>query len=240
MKKIIEDIRKGVIDINNQELFFSTLIKGVLRKLDDDIKIRNIPVPHMIIHTGSDAFYLEQKGQDISKEPYSISNEEYVYSIIPRCVANPGSIDILTDQLTNPYSLGHLQYDSGDQLYELTAEFRRMPVKMSVELKYITDSYRDMLELTQQILTKLMFIRTYDITYMGQTIKCSYRMPENFSDEHLMEIDGGTQDSKSHTLTISIEIESNLPVYESRTIMPSDNYIKHSLHNINDEKYEVN
>ena len=240
MKKIIEDIRKGVIDINNQELFFSTLIKGVLRKLDDDIKIRNIPVPHMIIHTGSDAFYLERKGQDISKEPYSISNEEYIYSIIPRCIANPGSIDILTDQLTNPYSLGHLQYDSGDQLYELTAEFRRMPVKMSVELKYITDSYRDMLELTQQILTKLMFIRTYDITYMGQTIKCSYRMPENFSDEHLMEIDGGTQDSKSHTLTISIEIESNLPVYESRTIMSSDNYIKHSLYNINDEKHEVN
>lgn len=240
MKKIIEDIRKGVIDINNQELFFSTLLKGVLRKLDDDIKIRNIPVPHMIIHTGSDAFYLERKGQDISKEPYSISNEEYIYSIIPRCIANPGSIDILTDQLTNPYSLGHLQYDSGDQLYELTAEFRRMPVKMSVELKYITDSYRDMLELTQQILTKLMFIRTYDITYMGQTIKCSYRMPENFSDEHLMEIDGSIQDNKSHTLTISIEIESNLPVYEPRTIMSSSNYIRHSLHNINDEKYEVN
>lgn len=240
MEEIIKNIRKGVIDINNQELFFSTLIKGVLRELDNDIKIRNIPVPHMIIHTGSDAFYLEQKGQDISKEPYSVSNEDYTYSIIPRCIVNPGSIDILTDQLTNPYSLGHLQYDSGNQLYELTAEFRRMPVKMSIELKYVTDSYRDMLELTQQILTKLMFIRTYNVIYMGQTIKCSYRMPENFSDEHLMEIEGNTQDNKSHTLTISIEVESNLPIYEPRTIMPSSNYIKYSIHNINNEEHEVN
>lgn len=28
-KYIVEKIRKGEIDINNQELFFSTLIKGI-------------------------------------------------------------------------------------------------------------------------------------------------------------------------------------------------------------------
>ena len=237
---IVENIRKGVIDINNQELFFSTLIKGALRKLEEDIKIRNISVPHMIVHTGSDAFYLERKGQDMSKEPYSISNEDYIYSIIPRCIANPGSIDILTDQLTNPYSMGHLQYDSGDQLYEMVAEFRRMPIKLGLELKYETDSYRDMLELIQQIISKLMFIRTYDITYMGQTIKCSYRLPENFSDEHLMDIDGKTQDNKTHSLTISIEIETNLPVYEPRTIMSANQFIKRTKLNIKEFAHETN
>lgn len=239
IETVVENIRKGVIDINNQELFFSTLIKGVLKKLEEDIKIRNISVPHMIIHTGSDAFYLERKGQDMTKEPYLVSNEDYIYSIIPRCIANPGSIDILTDQLTNPYSFGHFQYDSGDQLYEMVAEFRRMPIKMGLELKYNTDSYRDMLELIQQIISKLMFIKTYDITYMGQTIKCSYRLPENFSDEHLMDIDGKTQDNKSHNLTISIEIETNLPIFESRTVMSANNFIKHTTSNIKELKREI-
>lgn len=239
IEAVVENIRKGVIDINNQELFFSTLIKGVLKKLEEDIKIRNISVPHMIIHTGSDAFYLERKGQDMTKEPYSVSNEDYIYSVIPRCIANPGSIDILTDQLTNPYSFGHFQYDSGDQLYEMVAEFRRMPIKMGLELKYNTDSYRDMLELIQQIISKLMFIRTYEITYMGQTIKCSYRLPENFSDEHLMDIDGKTQDNKSHNLTISIEIETNLPIFESRTVMSANNFIKHTTSNIKELKRET-
>lgn len=231
-KKIVEDIRKGDIDINNQELFFSNLIKGLMLKLNEDISIRGIPVPHMIVHTGSDALYLEHKGQDQSIEPYEVSNENYIYNIIPRCVVTPGGIDLLLDQITNPYTLGQLQYDSGDNLYNLCGEFRRLPLKLTVELKYYTDSYRDMLELVQQTLTNLAFIRTYNITYMGQMITCSYKIPEAFSDEHLTELDGTTQDNKCHTLPLSIEVETNLPVFEKRTIMSSDMYFSKTKHRI--------
>lgn len=225
-KYIVEKIRKGEIDINNQELFFSTLIKGLILKLNEDISIRNIPVPHIIIHTGSDALYLEKKGQDHSIEPLSISNENYIYNISPRCIVKPGGIDLLSDQLTNPYSLGQLQYDDGESLYQLKAEFRRFPIKLGVELKYYTDSYRDMLELVQQILTKLAFIKTYNITYLGQSICCSYKLPDSFSDEHLTDLDGNTADDKSHTLSISIEVESNLPIYSAPTIMGLSHTIK--------------
>lgn len=225
VKEIVEKIRKGEIDINNQELFFSTLIKGLILKLKEDISIRGIPVPHIIVHTGSDALYLEKKGQDQSIEPLEISNENYIYNITPRCVVNPGGIDLIVDQLTNPYILGQLQYDSGDNLYNLVGEFRRLPLKLNVELKYFTDSYRDLLELVQQTLTNLAFIRTYHITYMGQQITCSYKIPEAFSGEHITELDGKTQDDKSHTLPLTIEVETNLPVFEKRTIMNADSYI---------------
>ena len=225
VKEIVEKIRKGEIDINNQELFFSTLIKGLILKLKEDISIRGIPVPHIIVHTGSDALYLEKKGQDQSIEPLEISNENYIYNITPRCVVNPGGIDLIVDQLTNPYILGQLQYDSGDNLYNLVGEFRRLPLKLNVELKYFTDSYRDLLELVQQTLTNLAFIRTYHITYIGQQITCSYKIPEAFSGEHITELDGKTQDDKSHTLPLTIEVETNLPVFEKRTIMNADSYI---------------
>lgn len=216
---MINDIRCGKIDINNQELFFSTLIKGLLLRLDDDITIRGISVPHIITHTGSDALYLEEKGYDFSIEPEKISNENYTYSIVPRCVVKPGGIDLLPDQLTNPYTLGRLQYDNGEELYELVGEFRRMPLKLSVGLQYFTDSFRDMLELVQQVITKLSFIRTYNITYMGQTITCSYKLPESFSNEHLMDMDGTTMDNKNQQLSLDIEVEANLPVYNPQTIM---------------------
>jgi hypothetical protein len=222
--KIAEDIRTGKIDINNQELFFSYLIKGLLLELNRDISIRNIPVPHFIVHTGSAALYLENKGQDFSKEPLEVSNENYIYQTIPNCIVSPGGISIDSNQLTNPYSSGQLQYE-GDQIYSFTGEFRRLPVKVNVELKYKTDSFRDSLELVQQILTKLLFIRTYSITYMGQAIQCSYRLPEDFNSEYLADISGDTTDSNCKTLSISIEVESSLPVYYSRTIMPSDKYI---------------
>ena len=218
-KNIIEQIRKGELDCNNRELFFSTLIKGLMLKLDDDISIRNLPVPHVTIHTGSDALYLERKGQNQSVEPFSISNEDYIYQIVPRCVVNLGGIELVPDQLTNPYSLGQFQLEDDNGIYTLKGEFRRMPVKLTVELKYMTDSYRDMLELIQQIITKLTFIRTFNITYMGQVIPCSYKIPESFSGEHLTELDGKSQDDKLHTMQISLEVETCFPVFSSKTIM---------------------
>lgn len=231
--ELINNIREGKIDINNQELFFSTLIKGLILNLNECISIRNIGIPHYILHTGSDLMYLEVKGQDFSIEPQSISNENYIYSIVPRCIVNPNAIDLIPDQLTNPYILGQLQLDYEENLYQLSGEFRRMPLKISMELKYYTDSFRDMLELLQQIITNLSFIRTYKITYMGQAITCSYKIPDNFSQEHLTELDGKTQDGKHHTLPISIEVETNLPIFSQKTMMFSDDIIYNVKNNIN-------
>ena len=222
---IADKIQRGDLDINVQELFLSTLIKGLLYKLNSEIKIRGEVVPHIILHTGDDRMWLETKGYDAGIEPLTISNENSVYSIIPKCIVSPSSIDLDINQLTSPYSLGSLQYEvkDGDYigLYSFTGEFRRVPIKLSVDLKYYTDSYTDMLELIQYVITNLAFIRTYDIVYMGQKIKCSYKIPESFGEEHTMEIDGALSENREHSLNLSIEVETNLPIFNNRTIMPT-------------------
>ena len=218
---IVDDIRRGALDINVQALFFSAIIKGLLYNLNKDIKIRNERVPHFILHTGDDRMWLETKGYDASIEPLKISNENSVYSIIPKCIVNPAGIDLDSAQLTSPYSLGSLQYESEDGVFMLNGEFRRVPIKMTFELKYYVDSYTDMLELIQYVITNLAFIRTYEIIYMGQNIKCSYKIPESFSDEHTLDIDGSLSDNREHSLNLSIEVETNMPVFNNRTIMPS-------------------
>lgn len=216
---IYELIRKGKIDINNQEKFFSILIKGLLLKLDDDIKIRNIRVPHYIMHTGDDIMYLKGKEHDNSKEPLEVTNENYVYSVVPKCIVKPSGFDIQPDQLTSPYSIGNFQFDFKKRLYNVKAEFRRIPIKISVELKYFTDSYNDLLELIQQIISKLCFVKTFNVVYMGQVIKCSYRIPEAFSGEFLTELEGNTMEDRSKTLSISLEIETSYPVFAEKTAM---------------------
>lgn len=214
---LINDIRAGIVDINNQEVFFSVLIKGLMAKLDNDIKIRNKEIPHMILHTGDSTMI-----QIISNTSNDITALEEVYNIIPRCIVDVNNIDLSVDQLSSPYSMGLMQYDSGDNIYSLMGEFRRYPIKLTCELKYYLDSYMDMLSLFQQIITKLSFIQTYNINYMGQTIICSYKTPDSFDGEHLMDIDGTTTDSKYKTVTLSIEIETTLPVWDYKTLVYND------------------
>lgn len=229
ISKVIADIRNGDLDINVQDLFLSILIKGLIYNLNNDIKIRGKSVPHYIMHTGDDRMFLEARGYDASIEPLKISNENTLYDIIPKCIINPTSIDLDTAQLTSPYSIGGLQYsiDSGEYagLYMLKGEFRRIPLKMTFDLNYCVDSYTDMLELIQYIISNLSFIRTFDMMYMGQKIKCSYKIPDSFGEEHTMDIDGAFSDAREHTLSLSVEVETNIPIFNNRTIMNSDTII---------------
>lgn len=235
-KDIINKIRREEIDINNQSLFFSILIKGLLQRLDDDIAIRGKKIPHIIINTGDDTMWLSVKGQDQSIEPIQVSNENYVYNIIPRCIANPGSIDIQSDQTTNPYCDGELQYQTETDMYSLIGEFRRMPLKLNFDLKYYVDSFTDMLELSQQIISKLCFVRTFKIMYMGQSINCSYTIPTTLSSEHMMELDGRSEDNKSRTLELSLEVETNYPVWNPRTILSANAVVNRSRYTIQADK----
>lgn len=218
MIQLVKNIREGEFDCNNSQLFFSKLLKALLIDLNKSLKIRDIPVPHMIINTGDDVMWLMAKGYNNSIEPCDISNENWVYNVIPRCIVNPTAIDMVPDQLTSPYVRGNFQIETEDGLYSLNGEFRRFPVRIQVELKYIFNNFHDVLEMSQHVCTKLAFIRTYKFEYLGQTMIASYKIPESIQDNHLTEISGDTTDPKNHTIDLSIEVESNIPVFNPKTV----------------------
>ena len=235
LDNILLDIRKGDLDINVQDLFLSTVIKGLLYNLNDCIKVRNIPVPHYIMHTGDDRMFLAARGYDASIEPLKISNENTIYDIIPKCIVTPSNITLDMAQLTSPYSIGKCQLELNTDkycgVYALKGEFRRIPLKITVDLKYVTDSYTDMLELMQYIISNLAFIRSFNIMYLGQIIKCSYKIPDSFNDEHSMDIDGAMADGRTHGLNISIELETSIPIFSNKTMMAADKIISTTINN---------
>lgn len=229
--QISEMIKNETIDINTQENFLSKVIKGVMYDLNTIIKVRGKNVPHLIISTGDDTMYLDVKGQNQAIEPQDISNENYVYSVIPRGVVTPSGINLETDQLSSPYTRGRLQVEHDDTLYEMTAEFRRMPMTMRISIKYILDTFTDTLNLMQHIITHLSFVRTFTIIYMGQQITCSYRFPEAMEEQFNAQFDGLSTDAKYKTVEIELEVETNIPVFYPRTVIPADMVITNPLFN---------
>jgi hypothetical protein len=216
-------IVKGEIDVNNQELFMSSLFKALIYNLNHQMLLRDKSIPHFILNTGDDIMYLENKGQDNSKEPYQVSNEDYIYNSIPRCMINLGGIEVLEDQITSPYSRGEFEISTDDILQSFSAEFRRMPLKFSVTLKYYLDSFTDVLSVTQYIITKLLFIRTFKFDYLGQIIEASYKVPTSFDNEKNITFDGGTTEQKLRTIELTLDVETNMPVYDERTTINCEN-----------------
>lgn len=238
-KELVNSIRSGEIDPNNHQSFFGTMIRALILDLNKLMKIRGIPVPHMVINTGDDTIWLMEKEYDYRIEPCDISNEQYIYNIVPRCVVNMTGMDLQADQLSNPYVRGNFQYEIDNQLFTLNAEFRRMPVKVNVDLKYFLDSFNDSLEICQHIYSKLVFVRTYKFVYMGQTMIASYTIPTGINEEHQTEIDGKLQEQRNHSVSISLEVECNLPVYEPKTVV--DNvHITQPLIKTDVETHETN
>lgn len=232
-KELQRKILKGEIDINNQSHFFKLLIKAFIYDLNRKISIRNVPLKHYILNTGDDRIYLEEKGQDMSIEPIEVSNENFVYNSVPRGMIVPKGINILTDQLTNPYSNGNFQIDNNGNLHTFHAEFRRIPFTFSVELKYIFDTYTDLMEMIQHVFSKLTFIQNFEFNYMGQKILCTYKIPDSFEGEMMMEFDGLTSDDKLRKLNMSFDIESNFPVFYPRTAVENDAFITTTKLNLN-------
>lgn len=219
-------IIRSEVDVNNKELFMSTLFKALLHNLNNQISLRDEKIRHFVLNTGDDIMWLENKGQDNSKEPYQVSNEDYIYNTIPRGIVNMESIEVLEEQITSPYTRGNFTIEDDDILKGFNAEFRRVPIKMSVNLKYYLDTFTDVLAVTQKIISKMLFIRTFKFDYMGQTIEASYKVPTSYSHEKNITFDGGTIEQKLRTIDLSLEVETNMPVFDERTTIENDKYIR--------------
>lgn len=226
LKELWNKLKGREIDINNQQLFFSIVAKGFIYKLNENLKLRGMSIPHYILNTGDDIMYLEVKGQDNSVEPINISNENFVYSQIPRCLVQPTGINVQMEQLTNPYAHGFFEMEYTDMVYNFRAEFRRIPVTYGFTLKYYLDNFIDALDVTQQILANLSFVNTFKVIYLGRQINCSYQIPDSYQTEYMMEFDGITTDPKYRTISMDIEVATNFPVIHEETIIPADMIVK--------------
>lgn len=216
IKEFVQSIREGKVELTQP--FFPVLIKTILLDLYNKIKLSSGQVPHIIYSSGNDIMWMDEKGYHNSIEPIEISNENYVYSRTPRCGVQLTSMDTLPDQLSNPYTTGHFQIEHDDQLYSLVAEMRRIPVTIGLNLTYILNNFVECMELCHQILAKLTYIQTCKFTYMGQIINVSYRIPEALSEEHQVDIDGNSTE-KELKVSFDLTCESNMPVFEPRTVM---------------------
>ena len=214
---------------NRDERFFSIVIKGLLSWLNRNIVLYNKSVNHFIFNTGSSYLYMESNGYEYSVT--ETTGEDSIYMKLPRCIVEISDINIPMEELSAPFSRGNYERRSGNQLQGFNAEIRRLPIEITINMKYYLSNFNETIILLQELIDKLVFQRYFNITYLGKVVQCSIEFPANYNPE-LNKIDMSSPEPTQRNITLDIKICTNYPLINTRTEIPTDKVISQFGHKV--------
>ena len=207
---------------NRDERFFAIIIKGLMSWLNRNIVLYNKPINHFIFNTGSSYLYMESNGYEYNLS--ETTGEDTMYMSLPRCLLEIDGISFPTEELTSPYARGNYERRNGNMLSGYNAEIQRLPIELSINLRYYLSNFNETLILLQELIDKLVFQQYYNINYLGQIIQCSIEFPGDVNPE-LNKIDMTSPDPNQRNITLNVKIFTNYPIINTRTEIPTDKVI---------------
>lgn len=219
---------------NRDERFFSILIKGALSFLTRNIILYNKPIKHFIFNTGSGLLYVENNGYEFSWQ--ETTGEDTIYMSRPRCVVTVNDVSIKTDELTQPHIRATyerlIDQDGSKIMTGFNAEIRRIPVSVNLGLQYVLSNFNEGMILTEELIDQLVFIKYFDIVYLGQKITCGISIPENYKIE-VNKVDYSSTDQTNKILSLEVEITSSYPRINQKTEMYNNKIVSSGQSQIN-------
>ena len=208
------DIEKFDNLYERDERFFSLVTKGALSWLNANLKMYGKSIKHFILNTGSSYMYLEDNGYEYNW--CETSGENYMYMETPRCLVKLGTFSIPTEELTMPYTNGVYERISTaekhkGQIMSYTAQMRRLPVEMEMQLNYVFSNFNESIIFVQELFEKIVFQRYFNIVYLGQTIQCSIELDGN-TQIQVNELDLASAEPNRRTMEFNIKICTNMPI----------------------------
>lgn len=199
---------------NRDERFFAVVMKGVIAWFNSNIVMYNKPIQHFILDTGSAYLYVENNGYE-----YTIgetTGEDMMYMQMPRCVVEINDIGFPSEELTSPFSRGNYERRDGNNIRGFNAEMRRLPVEISLSLKYVFSNFNESIVVLQELIDKIIYQRYFKVTYLGQIIQCSIEFPQNANPE-INQIDMTSAEVNQKNLSLDVKICTNYPIINERT-----------------------
>lgn len=216
---------------DEDDRFMSIVIKGALSFLTRNIVMYNKPIKHFILSTGSSYMYVETNGYEYSTS--EISGEDYMYMSLPRCLVELDGLSIPTEELTQPFVRGTYERKLEDNtIVGMNAEMRRLPIEIKLKCKYVLSNFNESVILLEEIMSKLVFMKYYNVVYLGNVIKCSIDFPTDESIE-INKIDMTSSDVNQKTIEMSLTIKTSYPQINEMTEQRNNNVMGNFTTNLN-------
>jgi hypothetical protein len=229
---ITEDIwvrpwdKAQTIDLyQKDERFFALVLKGLLSFLNKNIILNGESINHFIFNTGSSYMYMENTDYNFSW--CETTGEDQMYMKMPRCIIELGDVNVDMAELSSPYVRGNYERLSSidNKIKTYNAEIKRMPLEISISLKYVLSTFNESIILLQELIDKLLFQRYFNIVYLGQKIICSVEFPSSTRIE-FNKIDMLSADTNQKNINIELKICTNYPIINRHTEINANTIIR--------------
>ena len=195
----------------------------------------NEPIKHFIFNTGSAYMYVESNGYEYSWS--ETTGEDQMYMTLPRCVCEINDINIPIEDLTNPYVRGVYERQSSitKEYKGYNAQIRRLPLEVTMTLRYVLSNFNESIILAQEIIDRLVFQQYFNINYLGQKIQCSIEFPVQ-TNINVNKIDFDSTETNQKIIELQIKINTYYPIINELTEVENSKVISALDGNLNIEQ----
>lgn len=215
---------------HRDERFFSIVLKGVLSWFNRNIILYNKNINHFIFNTGSSYMYIESDGYEYSwNETFG---EDQMYMKLPRCVVTLAGINIVHEELTQRNIRGDYERRYNNEIRAFNAEMTRIPLEIDLNFTYVLSNFNETIILLQELIDKLFNQAYFNVTYLGQVLRCSLQIPESFNPE-INKIDMSSPETNQKTISLDVKVNTNYPRINTDTEILSTQLISKFGNSIN-------
>lgn len=207
---------------NRDDRFFALVTKGFLAWMEKNIIMYGKPVRHFVFNTGTSYMYLESNGYTYSME--EVTDQDTIYMERPRCVVEFDTVEVNTEELTQPNIRGVYERTSKTEVQGFNAEMRRIPLTVTFNLHYVLSNFNESIILLQEYIHKVLFQKYFKIVYLGQVVECSIEIPGSLKIE-FNKIDMTSTEPQNKHLDLTVSVFTNYPAIVEETESTNDKVI---------------
>lgn len=208
---------------NYDDVLLRSILSGVLNAFYDKVywnsyldgKATRVNVPVFFSFGGSERVIYDRYFDRCEIETNNLADG--FYSVLPRAVISMESVTINQEYLTNPYiRMNYTKNDDGE-VKEYNAQYRNIPLTVSMNCTFLLDSTIDMFKCTEAIINKMYKNQYFYVNLDGTKIYCYFSIPEDLQHERTMNY--SFNDKKEYKITLPLEVAIDYPSIDTRTEM---------------------
>lgn len=161
---------------------------------------------------------------DAFVDDMSIDRVNMNIDTVPRGSVSLGNWEFKSDEFTNPNSWISQQIEVDDELIEIVAQVKMMPIKITTHIDIIVDSEGDVMKAWQSLMTTFFMYKYFTYTHDRLPINANFNIPTDMTNPIVRDKKFGDKDLM--VIPIDLEIHTVFPIIDYKNKISANKQVE--------------